>query len=197
MIHDLKIWPEQFELVAHGYKTFELRKNDRDYHVDDVLHLREWNPATETYTERECIRMVTHMLDGMWMDDGYCILSIVDAEQVKRRAVLEWLWWATKAKMAANTAEEADVAQRDCDAAMAELEEMQNKEGDRLMGEHFTARFDEWHQQSKESAKNKVPIGTLGSGMSYALKQSTPKIQTMIVDPKNEYVSFRQPEHGK
>jgi hypothetical protein len=44
MKHDLKIWPQYFVEVAAEQKTFEIRKNDRDYQVGDVLRLREWEP---------------------------------------------------------------------------------------------------------------------------------------------------------
>lgn len=29
--HEIKIWPSQFDAVVSGHKTFEWRKNDRDY----------------------------------------------------------------------------------------------------------------------------------------------------------------------
>jgi len=44
-IHELKIWPEFYHAVLSGEKTFELRKNDRDFHVGDVLHLKEFIPC--------------------------------------------------------------------------------------------------------------------------------------------------------
>ena len=39
-IIELKILPEYFEAVKSGKKTFELRKNDRDFCVGDILILR-------------------------------------------------------------------------------------------------------------------------------------------------------------
>ncbi len=42
MIHELKILPEWFEDVTQQKKTFEIRKNDRNYSVGDTLVLREW-----------------------------------------------------------------------------------------------------------------------------------------------------------
>lgn len=55
--HDLKIWPEFF--VALGgvglgrpRKTFEIRKNDRNFRVGDTLLLREWDPKTREYSGR-------------------------------------------------------------------------------------------------------------------------------------------------
>lgn len=79
MIHDLKIWPQYFESVQRGDKTLELRKNDRDYQVGDMLHLREWDPTTETHTGRECSRLVTDIVyEGEWLTPGYCAMSIAD-----------------------------------------------------------------------------------------------------------------------
>lgn len=45
MIHNLKTWPEYFRAVRNREKTFELRFNDRDFKVGDVLLLQEFNPC--------------------------------------------------------------------------------------------------------------------------------------------------------
>ena len=42
--HYLKCWPVYFGLVLSGAKQFELRKNDRNYQVGDVLILCEYDP---------------------------------------------------------------------------------------------------------------------------------------------------------
>lgn len=44
MIHELKIWPQYFEAVTDGRKTFEVRVNDRGYQAGDTVILREWKP---------------------------------------------------------------------------------------------------------------------------------------------------------
>lgn len=44
MRHSLKTWSSYFEDVANGSKPFEVRKNDRNYAVGDVLVLQEWDP---------------------------------------------------------------------------------------------------------------------------------------------------------
>jgi ASC-1-like (ASCH) protein len=39
-----KIWPEYFEKIKSGEKTFELRLADWQCTAGDVLVLKEWNP---------------------------------------------------------------------------------------------------------------------------------------------------------
>jgi uncharacterized protein YqfB (UPF0267 family) len=62
-IHELKIWPEFFDAVLSGAKTFDLRKNDRDFQVGDVLKLREWAPAGHFYTGKEVIALISYILE--------------------------------------------------------------------------------------------------------------------------------------
>lgn len=44
--HRLKTWPQFFEAIMNKEKTFELRRNDREYEVGDILILCEFNPCT-------------------------------------------------------------------------------------------------------------------------------------------------------
>lgn len=71
-VHDLKILPEYFGPVAYGTKSFEIRKNDRDFQVDDILLLKEYNGA---YTGREALMQVTYITDYE-QKDGYVVLAI-------------------------------------------------------------------------------------------------------------------------
>ena len=59
-----KVWPEYFEQILSGSKTFELRLNDFDIAEGDTLLLKEWNPETKTYTGRETTRTVGYV--GKW-----------------------------------------------------------------------------------------------------------------------------------
>lgn len=57
-----KIWPQYFEQVASGKKTFELRLADWECTVGDTLVLREWDPIAKEYTGRELTKKVTYVL---------------------------------------------------------------------------------------------------------------------------------------
>jgi hypothetical protein len=63
-VHDLKTQIEPFEAVLSGRKNFELRRNDRDFAVGDVLILREYEIKTHTYTGRFVEKIVTYMING-------------------------------------------------------------------------------------------------------------------------------------
>lgn len=67
-VHDLKCWPDHFEALVDGRKTFEVRINDRDYQVGDVLALQEWDPLAERYTGRGERAVVTYIYRGNALD---------------------------------------------------------------------------------------------------------------------------------
>ena len=60
-LHELKTWPEYYEAVRDGRKTFEVRVNDRDFQVGDILRLHEWCPEKQEYTGYSIDRKVTYM----------------------------------------------------------------------------------------------------------------------------------------
>jgi Domain of unknown function (DUF3850) len=75
--HELKVWPEYFEALVEGRKTFELRKDDRGFAVGDVLDLREWKPETEQYTGWSETFDVTYILrDTEHLAPGYVAMGI-------------------------------------------------------------------------------------------------------------------------
>jgi len=54
-----KAWPEYFEKILSGDKTFELRLADFDVDEGDTLVLREWDPKTKNYTGRKIEKKVS------------------------------------------------------------------------------------------------------------------------------------------
>lgn len=81
MIHELKILPKWFEAVQSNKKHFELRKNDRNFKVGDILILKEFQYDKGTYTGRRVKRKVNYILCGddsytLGLAKGYCILGL-------------------------------------------------------------------------------------------------------------------------
>lgn len=74
-IHHLKILPEYFNLVKRKTKTFEIRKNDRNYQVGDTLSLREFDSVIG-YTGRILERKITYITDYA-QQDGYVVMGII------------------------------------------------------------------------------------------------------------------------
>lgn len=72
MVHQLKCAANYFDDVISGRKTFEVRKNDRDFHVGDYLALNEL-AANGTETGTSAIFHVHYILD----DKAYCLPGYV------------------------------------------------------------------------------------------------------------------------
>lgn len=71
---ELKTTPEYFEAQRKGVKNFEIRKNDREYKVDDVLWLKEYDPEKERYTGRTLKRKITY-ITSYNQKEGYVVLG--------------------------------------------------------------------------------------------------------------------------
>lgn len=56
-----KVWPEYFQKLVDGDKTFELRLADFRCKSGDVLVLREWDPNSRDYTGRVLEKEVTYV----------------------------------------------------------------------------------------------------------------------------------------
>lgn len=76
--HHLKTWPNFFNEVASGVKTFEIRKNDRDFREGDILVLQEWLPGNQEYSGRELTRRVAYLLIGWGLQPDYVCMSLGD-----------------------------------------------------------------------------------------------------------------------
>lgn len=82
--HDFKIDNPYFDAVANRIKTFEIRRNDRQYKVGDTLVLREYGPpgleAVPSYTGRVCTVAVIYILTSedfpSGLRTGYAVMGI-------------------------------------------------------------------------------------------------------------------------
>lgn len=75
--HELKIAPEYFEAVSNGTKTFEIRRNDRDFKVGDIIKLKEF--SDHLYTGPMVLVKVLGVFSGLsdyGVDPEYVVLSI-------------------------------------------------------------------------------------------------------------------------
>lgn len=74
-IHELKTKSEYLESIISGTKTFEIRKNDRNYKVGDILVLKGWE--NNHYTGKTYYVIVTYILkkfDGL--KKNYIIMAV-------------------------------------------------------------------------------------------------------------------------
>ena len=81
MIHDLQTWPEYWDAVRSGAKTFEVRKDDRLFMVGDELRLvRHDGKRAIIDTDGEYIisARITYVLAGgqFSIEPGFVVLGI-------------------------------------------------------------------------------------------------------------------------
>lgn len=82
--HCLKILPEYGVSVLKGDKTFELRRNDRNFQVGDLIVFS--CPLDAAIDERLQKKnyLITYILKNVpefGLDPGYCILALKEVEE--------------------------------------------------------------------------------------------------------------------
>ena len=75
-VHFLKCWPFPFEKAWDGKKTHEVRHNDRDFAIGDILRLREYDPNTKQESGRVLDAKVTDITTGFGLPPELCVMSI-------------------------------------------------------------------------------------------------------------------------
>ena len=75
MVHELKIAPNYFEKVVSKEKSFEVRYNDRNFKVGDILKLMEY--VDGSYTSQSIYVKVTYILrEFEGLQPNFVVLSI-------------------------------------------------------------------------------------------------------------------------
>lgn len=76
-VHELKTWTEFLDDVLDEKKTFEIRVNDRDFAVGDMLWLRGWDRAANAYTGKSARVLVTYLFqDERFLPSLTCVMGI-------------------------------------------------------------------------------------------------------------------------
>ena len=80
-IHKLKLSPIYYDDSASGIKTFEIRNNDRNFKVGDILELREWVwsgfDGKGTYTGNVHWKVhYLHFDDEEYLYEGFVCLGV-------------------------------------------------------------------------------------------------------------------------
>lgn len=75
-VKDLKILPEYFQDILYHQKRFELRKDDKDYKVNDIIRLREIE--NNEFTSNEIYVRIIYILrnvEKFGLDKDFCIFG--------------------------------------------------------------------------------------------------------------------------
>ena len=86
-----KAWPELFNKVANGEKTFDLRLDDFKCKIGDIFVLREWDPKIKKYSGRVLEKKVTFVLKSkdvlkFWSEEeiaehGFQVIAFKDIKK--------------------------------------------------------------------------------------------------------------------
>ena len=81
MIHQLKTIWNYYDSIVDGSKTFEVRKNDREFSVGDWVGLNALDVVTRKETQECLIARITYILDDEnFCKDGFVVLGLADVQ---------------------------------------------------------------------------------------------------------------------
>lgn len=75
-IHTVKLDSIYFGRVANGTKTFEIRRNDRDYQTGDIMHMHEYDSERKVLTDMPIIKAEIVYTSTFNQEDGWIVLGI-------------------------------------------------------------------------------------------------------------------------
>ena len=91
-LHKLKILPKYYDKVLSKEKMFEIRKDDRNFKVGDIIRLCEHDG--KEFTGRDSLYNIDYKLNGgeYGLEEGYCILSISPYEEINKNQIENIIW---------------------------------------------------------------------------------------------------------
>jgi hypothetical protein len=83
--HTVKTYPEFFNQWVHRNKSFEIRKDDRDYQEGDTIIQHEYLPGSKEFTGRVGLGRVVYVLRGFsGLTRGFCAIECPFEKMVVR-----------------------------------------------------------------------------------------------------------------
>lgn len=91
-LHELKIKHKYLIDIESGIKTFEIRKNDRDYQVGDLVHFIDLQDFTLNIYQpliicnQNALYRIVYVLKDIpeyGLDIDYCIIGIKEIKEIK------------------------------------------------------------------------------------------------------------------
>lgn len=84
--HHLKTVQPFFDEVKKGTKTFEHRRNDRDFQIGDEVYLQEYDMMHNSFSGEEVRVLITYVLtDRAGLDDAFCIFSFKVMRHINKK----------------------------------------------------------------------------------------------------------------
>lgn len=83
-LHEVKSWSHFFDAIKAGKKVHDLRKNDRNYNVGDVIRLKRYDNINGFFTGESLEAEISYITDNRVpcayssavLPHDYCILSL-------------------------------------------------------------------------------------------------------------------------
>ena len=78
MTHELKTHRQYFNEIWDRKKLFEVRFDDRNYQIGDTVRLLDYDPDTNTFSDKTIRADISYKLEGghFGVEKGYCVLSL-------------------------------------------------------------------------------------------------------------------------
>lgn len=100
-VHELKCWPPHFAAIRSGDKSFEIRRNDREFAVGDTVVLKEFSPLDTTFTGQTETRLITFLLseEEFGVVHGFVVIGfghvpqlgdVVPSATLTRDELIDW-----------------------------------------------------------------------------------------------------------
>lgn len=87
MVHELKLQLQFCDAVNKGTKPFEVRRNDRNYQVGDIIQFKpvDYYLFRVSHDIEKELFEITYILDGWGIEEGFVVMGIRKVNRGKRR----------------------------------------------------------------------------------------------------------------